>query len=359
MELTTKPDFERCMDRIEAWWGRQIIDRPPVTINVRPARPGRNVPTPAAGLRDRWLNAEWCMDRMEASVENGVFLAETFPRYLANLGPEICSTAYGAELQFGETTSWSVPVAAGIRDVLKMQPNLDCFYWNWIRRATELSLERGAGKWLTLQADLHTNGDLLASLRDPQNFALDFMDDFEGVVAACRHVTPVIKVFLDDLQKRLDRVQGGITGTWGVAISRRPTYYVSCDFICMISPAMFRPTILPILEWEIGQLERTIFHLDGPRALVHLDDLLATRLNAVQWTFGAGSGPARRWIDVYKRIQAAGKGIEVHAEDLADARAVMEHVKPEGTYFLLGGNYSRAEAEAFLAETARWAAGKK
>ena len=358
MELTTKPDLEACLDRVEAWWDRQIVDRPPVTIGVR-GRPAREVPARHASLRDRWLDAEYAVDRAEAAVEAGVFLAETFPRYMPNVGPEVCATAYGCELEFSERTSWSVPIAGSIREVTAMGPDLDTPYWTVIRRMTDLSLERGAGRWITAVADLHTNGDLLAALRDPQRLALDYADDFAGVVAACRHVTTHFGVFFEDLYGRI-AAAGLPCSTWRTTISRGRCYYASCDFICMISPPMFAGTILPVIEWEIGQLDRAIFHLDGPGALQHLDALLALDdLHAIQWVYGAGAGPAAAWIDLYRRIQDAGKGIEVHASGLDDARTIMEHLRPEGVWLCVGGGYDRAEAEAFLAETARWAAGKR
>ena len=78
MDLPTKPDFEACLDRVEAWWDCRIIDRPPVTIRVQPdGPPKRTVPDHPGPLRDRWLDAEYHVDCMEAAAENGVYLAET------------------------------------------------------------------------------------------------------------------------------------------------------------------------------------------------------------------------------------------------------------------------------------------
>ncbi len=359
MELTTKGDYRQCMDRVEAWWARQIIDRPPVTIFVRPDRPAREIASHHTSLQQQWLDAEFAVDRAEAAAEAGVWLAENFPRYMPNLGPEVCANAYGAELEFSEGTSWSIPCVGNIRDVLKMQPDLEAPHWKTIRRMTELSLQRGAGRWITGVADLHTNGDLLASLRDPEMLALDYADDFEGVRAACRHVTPHAKVFFDDLYGRI-AAAGQPCSTWGTAIARGTMYYVSCDFICMISPRMFAETILPSIEWEVNQLEHSIFHLDGPGALQHLDALLEIdKLDAIQWVYGAGAGTASDWIDLYRRVQSAGKGVEVAAIDADDARAVMEGIAPEGAWLAVGGSYSMDEAESFLAEAERWAAGKK
>jgi hypothetical protein len=359
VELTTKPDLEKCLARVEAWWDGAIIDRPPVTMWVKPAKPERAIPAHHASIRDRWLDIEYNIDRVEAWVDSTVFLAESFPKHHPNLGPELCAATYGAELTFNDYSSWSVPVAGSIRDVLKLRPNLDTFYWNTIRRMTDMSVQRGRGKWITGVADLHVNGDLLASLRDPQHLAMDFMDDLEGVKLACQHVRPEMMTFFHDLWRRIAPTCP-VCSTWGVVVAPKATmYYISCDFICMISPAMFAGTILPLLEWEIGQFGRSIFHLDGPRALVHLDALLATKLHAIQWVYGAGATRAADWIEVYRKIQNAGKSIEVHAADLADARVIMENLRPEGIWLAIGGQYALDEAQAFLKETERWAAKKR
>jgi len=123
---------------------------------------------------------------------------------------------------------------------------------------------------------------------------------------------------------------------------------------------MFRRTILPGLEYESRQTKHGIFHLDGPGALRHLDDLLALpMLHAIQWVYGANNGPATRWLDVYRRIQAAGKGMEVACTDLDDARKIMAALKPKGCWLVLWADCDEQTAKAFLKEVDRWAAGKK
>ena len=359
MELQTKPDAAKCVQRAQAWWDRGIIDRTPVTVFVRPERPPRPVPGHHRSLRDRWVDVEYAVDCVEAAVEAGTYLAECFPLCCPNVGPEVCAAAYGAELEFSENTSWSVPCVEDIRDVPSLEPDLDSPYWSVIRHMTDLSIARGAGRWLTALIDLHTNGDLLAALRDPQALALDYAMDFDGVSAACRHITPHAMVFYDDLYRRI-AAAGLPCKTWGHAFSLGRMYYVSCDFICMISPAMLAETILPSLIWEIDHLDHSIFHLDGPDALRHLDTLLdIEKLDAVQWTFGAGNGPASNWIDVYRRILRAGKGIEVLAESFEDARAVMDQLPPEGVWLHVAGRYGRGETQAFIDDVCRWSERKR
>jgi histidinol dehydrogenase len=127
-------------------------------------------------------------------------------------------------------------------------------------------------------------------------------------------------------------------------------YIPSCDFWCMVSPDTARDLILPDILAEMQPMERSIFHLDGPQALRHLDLLLGIpSLKAVQWVFGAGNGPAGRWIDVYRKIIAAGKGVQVLADDAADALAVLRAVGPEGVWLQVGEPFeNRRAAESFL-----------
>jgi hypothetical protein len=161
------------------------------------------------------------------------------------------------------------------------------------------------------------------------------------------------------LWKRIEAV-GQPATTWAPMLHAGRAYVTSCDFICMISSPMFRQAILPSILMEMRFLQRNIFHLDGPGALRHLDDLLALpELNGLQWVYGAGNGPGRKWIKVQQRAQAAGKCIQLLCEDLDDAKALAADLRPEGVWFCPGGSYPRKQAQEFLDWTARWAAGKR
>lgn len=360
MELQNKPDFDQALARLEAWWRREIVDRPPVTVGVRPDTPPTMPAQTHASDRDRWLDVEFQLNCAEAQAAAGVHIAESFPRYEPTVGPELCATVFGAELEFGRSTTWSVPRCQSCREILDIRPDLDTPYWTVIRAMTDASLERGEGKWLTALPDLHTNGDLVAALRDPQQLCVDLADDMDAVRAACDYVTEAgYELMYEDLWSRI-AAAGQPATTWTPLLHRGRTYVTNCDFICMISTDMFRRAILPAIAAEMRFLDRNLFHLDGPGALRHLDALLELReLDGLQWIYGAGHGPAAKWIDVYRRAQQAGKCLQLVAEDLDDARAVAEHLEPEGVWLCPGGSYGRQEAEAFVEWARRWAEGKR
>ena len=360
MPIERKPDFEKSLQRFEAWWNCEIIDRPPVNLGVKRTKPAPKLPEKKyASFRERWFDFDHQLERMEIQTAQGVYPADNFPMWMGNLGPEICATIFGCELEFSEYSSWSKPICTDIRQVLQLKPDLNNVYWKAIREATKKSIERGRGKWLTGHTDLHTNGDILAAFRDPQNLCLDMIDDPEGAALACQHVTKFYPAMFDDLYN-LIAAAGLPSTTWTPTLHQGRSYVSQCDFICMISPDQFRQVILPSLIQENSHLDRIIYHLDGPGALRHLDDLLTkANVNAVQWVYGAGAGPASKWIDVYKRIQAAGKGMQVLCESWEDARTVCEHLRPEGVWLCIGEQFEEEQIPGVLDWITKWAAGKR
>ena len=356
MELATKPDFAKTMQRFEAWWHCEVLDRPPVNMSVASNKPVKWPDKKHATQRERWFDLDYHFACRDAWVESRKWVADSFPYVYGNMGPEILATLYGAELEFTPDTSWSKPICHSSRDVLKLTPNLDSEYWNWIRKFTARSLEQGQGRWITSITDLHTHADLLAALREPQDLLMELMDDYDAVKLAIQHLTPLFDLVYDD-QARPILSAGQPTLSWLPAPHAGRGCVLQADFICMVSPEMFQDVFLPALVYEMDRLDRSIYHLDGPNALQHLDALLACpKLNAIQWVYGASNGPARKWIDVYKRIQSAGKGMQIYCESIDDALAVAEHVKPNGCLFDVAGDYDETQINTFLSKLERWSA---
>ena len=361
MELLYKGDFAKTLERFEAWWNCEIIDRPPVSLNIKPTGLPNLPDKQHESVGDKWMDTEYILDCFEATLETQVFMGDSFPKFTPNVGPDLCATLFGAELKFvDDRTSWAYPIFDSCRDILNVEPDFDSLYWSKIRELTDRSLERGKGKWLTSIADLHSNGDLLSALRDPTPLCLEVADDYEGVKLACQYVNRFFGEMYDDLYNRI-AATGQPTSSTNTILHMGRANMVSCDFICLISPQMFDDLIKPIIANEIDHLDRSMFHLDGPDALRHLDSILTyEKLQGLQWTYGAGNGPAARWIDVYQKCQQAGKCIEVKAYDVEDAITITENLKPEGVWLkVTKQEFTVDEAKDFLKRIERWAQGKK
>ena len=179
MELALKPDFEQAVERLEAWWHCEVIDRP--CIQFTTAKDGDFPPMPDrehATLRDRWMDVEYNVGRAAAGLTRREYIGESFPSYMPNLGPDICAALLGAELEFMPGTSWPEPFVEDWASV-DFTPQYDSAYWQTIRDMTALSLDMGEGRFITAITDLHTNGDLLSAIRGREEICLDVMDQPE------------------------------------------------------------------------------------------------------------------------------------------------------------------------------------
>jgi hypothetical protein len=223
-----------------------------------------------------------------------------------------------------------------------------------VEQLTQQAVSLSNGRYIVGLTDLHGNYDILAAMRDPQYLCLDMLDCPDLVRKAGRVASAAYVQAFERLYSHVAQAGMGST-TWCNFYHPGPAYVTSCDFWCLVSDSIVREIILPDVIHEMRPLERNLFHLDGPQALRHLDILLEMEnLDAVQWVYGSGNGRAEDWIDVYRRIRAAGKSAHVYAEDPRDALAVLEAVGPEGLWLQVGPEIASAEeADAFIADVER------
>ena len=355
--LAFKPNFLKTAERFEAWWQGEMVDRPPVTLSVKPRRRYTGPISSHASFRERWLDVEFVVESAIAEMERREYVGDSFPCFWPNVGPEISAAVYGCELDFSEDTSWSRPIIYEPDEwqrIIDRPPDLENVYWQKINRMTDYALEESGGRFLVGITDLHGNYDILAALRDPQALCMDLIDCPELVRRAGRTVADAfVKLFERSYQKILSAGLG--CTTWCSMYHDGPAYVPSCDFWCLVSTEMAQDLILSDILREMEPLERSIFHLDGPQALKHLHLLLEVpQVNAVQWVYGAGNGPASRWTETYRSILQAGKSIQVIAEDAQDALNVLGELGPHGVWLSVQTEFeSVAEGETFLRQVNR------
>ena len=361
VEFDLKPDFEASRKRYDAFWDQSVIDRPLVCVTLpRRHAPGEREPASLARTypdeASRWLDLDGRVDRMVWQLEHTEFLGDALPVAWPNMGPEIFSAWCGAGYEFGETTTWSTPsIEDWDRDAPGSRLNLEHPLFKATLDMTDKLIERGRGRFIVGLTDFHPGGDHLAALRDPQQLALDLFDN-PGWVK--RMVDVAGRDFFTAYDVFYERISAaGMPSTSWIPLIAYGRYYIpSNDFSAMISPAMFEEFFLDGLVEECRFLDRSIYHLDGPGSLPHLDLLLGIEeLDAIQWVPGAGNESLERWMPVYRRIQAAGKSMQILDVNLDNYELLFEHLRPEGVYVgSVGGVRDRETAETVLKRFARW-----
>ncbi|HCS73499.1 MAG TPA: hypothetical protein DIW17_06460 [Clostridiales bacterium] len=355
MEFSLKPDYEESKKRYEAFWNREIIDRPPVSITFQAKH---TVPIPYKeykNQRERWLDIEFRAEAKAIALSNHVFYGDALPIAWPNLGPEIFSAWCGCGYQFGENTAWSEPCindwkADGDKAVFNPEHPL----FKTTIEFTNLLLKYGQGHFIVGLTDFHPGGDHLAALRDPQQLAMDLIEYPEAVKTKLEtSQTEFFEVY--DIFYNILRSNGMPITSWTPLICDGRYYIPSNDFSCMISEQMFEEFFIPGITNECKFYERSIYHLDGPDALRHLDMLLdIPELDAIQWVCGAGNEGYARWVNVYQKIQKARKGIQLSI-NLNELPLVLETLRPEGIWFSnIQGIDSKETADKVIELIAEW-----
>ena len=165
--------------------------------------------------------------------------------------------------------------------------------------------------------------DILASVCDSNDLLLDLCIEEDEVKRAAWNIHEQFKEAYQDFFGAIQKEKIPGYTCWATMLSQEPYFVLQNDFSAMISTEMFDDFYMPILEKECQYIPRTIYHLDGPGAVRHLDSILTIpELDGVQWINGAGAPGLDQWPDIYKKIQAAGKLCQVFINGAKELRYI-------------------------------------
>ena len=209
-------------------------------------------------LKSRWFDAEFQVDCFLESIRGRRFHGETFPVFWPNLGPNVYAAFHGAELDYGEVTSWIRHCIHDWPDVEKLKFSRDNVYFRKIEELTRVGLEKSAGRFLVGYTDLHGSLDCAADWRDPQRLCIDLIDCPGKVHELVRLANENFFAVYDHYDAVL-KSHGQLSATWMGIPSRGKMHVSSCDFTAMTSTAVFCEFYLPSLLAEVGARQRQHF----------------------------------------------------------------------------------------------------
>ena len=324
-------EFEEIKQRFDAFWDREVIDRPLVRITApKPSRRRRILRRPER-MEDRWTSIEYVVKKAEASLEATLFLGDAVPFYMPNLGPDSFTAFLGADLTFkSEETSWAEPF---LNDLSGYTPVLreDNKWWRTMNKLIDAICEAAEGRFLVGIPDIHYGGDSLAAAVGAQRLIRFLFTQPDVVKRLLRRLTEICLRVFDHYYERISRVQEGSI-TWIPAYSRGRFFALQDDFSGLVSPRMFEEFFVEEQEIISRHLDNSIFHLDGPMALGNLDRLLRIdSLDGIQWVPGAGAGPVSRWLNVCRKILEAGKCLQISCTP-GEVDFILSNLKHEGLF---------------------------
>lgn len=369
MELATKEDWTQAEERMRAWWQREIVDRP--VVQVKAPRRGfdrayldalaRPHGVPPEAIHAWYTDPEQVVPRSEKLVDatfwGGEAFPVVFPVSISLVGIVAAYLGCPYYIHPDSHTGWAAPIIDdwAARPPLAFDPHNE--WWRISRRLLDAAAQAAPGRFYVGVPDLNTAGQIVALLRDTQRFAIDLLEHPQAVRQA---IAEANGAWLRYWQASIGAIHQWIDGYfyWMGIWSDQPSIDLQCDFNVLISSQMFDEFFLPHIEQQTRWVERTIFHLDGPGAIRHLDSLLSLpRLDGIQWVPGDGKPAMSKWLPLLRRIQSKGRLLALNCEPW-EAEVLLRELEPEGLLLSTVCD-SEDEARDLLAKVPGWAARKQ
>ncbi|MDR1303644.1 MAG: hypothetical protein LBK76_00305 [Verrucomicrobiales bacterium] len=314
-------------------WGSVSADR---DVHAAAGAPPPAPATPQA----RACSAEFRAADNHYQLARAVFPLDTLPLAYTNMGPGSLAAMLGSTPEFYPNTVWFPPVFADVDEPEQLPPlrfDADNEWWRVTEDYLRACVARSGGNYLVPIPDLCEHADILASLRGPENLCVDLLERPAWVE---QKITEINAAWLEVYNRVYDLVRQPDGSSafcafylWGPGRTAK----LQCDLSAMLSGEMFRRFVVPALEWQCARLDQTLYHLDGTQALHHLDALLAIDgLDAIEWTPQAGieQGGHPRWYELYRRILAAGKSVQIVGAETAELAPLLDAIGPRGVYVI-------------------------
>ena len=350
-----KDNWEETKKRYRAFWDREL-DTPIIQVKA----PGKgftgNATWSWAGcemfsFKD---NPEKAIEKFEQYCKETYFGGDAFPNMCINMGPAGLSAYAGAEPRLiGDTVWLETPMGWDRLENIEIDPERN--KWRQLtKKLTGIMAEAGRDKFMVGMPDFGGILDIISALRGSQNLLMDLSDCPEKVTKLSSIISGLWLECYNELDEIIRKKMCG-SSAWMGLWSPEKWYPIECDFSAMISPKMFEDIAAPFIAGQCRYLDHTIYHLDGPGEIPHLDTLLdINELDGIQWVPVPGVGNQQIdspvWIPMYKKIQAAGKLLVLNWVPPKSVRFLLEELSPKNLCIHVNDCGSREEADALLKE---------
>ena len=355
--MIIKEDLQEAKERMAAWWDHESTDRPVISYNIIEGPGSEKAVIASSALNFRlcknWDGIEPILDTFENNSEGLVYGGECIPTYFPNYGPGIMASVLGVIPEYKSGTMWfhrptEFKDIISILESAKLNNNNE--WYMRLKRTTEIAAKRGTKhNYCVSMTDLGGILDILVSFLGPQTIIIQMRRNPE-LIDTCRAIImeKYLKVY-DELQDIINKHVDGCN-TWLNLWCPKRYYTMQCDFSVMLSPKFFERFVLPDIIEQADHMDYAIWHLDGPEQIKFLD-VIFPHVTGIQWVPGLKPGVPQdgddHWMPLYKKIQKAGKNIQMMIFDRPLIPHVYKQLDAKGL-FVYTVYMSRAQADCYL-----------
>lgn len=329
--------------RYEQFWNRE--NPVPLLHVTAPLDPSRKLPEP--DLKTKWFDEQWFLKNARETFANTYFGGVAYPHVMPSLGPDLICGIAGCELQFDRNTSWAKHLEVPMKCLESMPLDQNNRWFLLMEKFLHAYTEDAKnGDYIVGMVDLNTMADGVSSMIGPERLCLELYDDPDGVKKAFDAHVGLYRQVFEHYDRIVRRYQGGTTN-WLSIYSDTPWYFVSVDFIVMLSDSDFMEFIAPPLCEIASYHPRLFLHLDGENAVRHLDRILEIpQIHGVQVQATPEAHTAQFWAPYIRKIQKSGKCVHIEAKTMDDLRVLHSECAPEGLFIKMAASDADFAAKA-------------
>ena len=344
-------------EAFEAFWTGEPVRRCLISVTA-PRKGGSFRPFPAGTRRQQWLDADYRVERFLAETERTVYGGEALPVYFNNLGPGVLAAFVGGGYELGDSTVWfetDPPFLPEYPQKIRFRVNRNHELYRAMEETRKRCREEGIFVGTT---DIGGTVDIAASLRGTENLLIDTIAEPENLEKLLEEIDRNWTETAAESFRTDALCQDGYA-SWLALWSSVPYYPLQCDLSVNLSNEMFERFVMPSLKRQAKVLDRVVYHLDGPGEIRHLDSLLRwEELDAIECVplpdpDGWLGTNDPMWMDVYRNIQEAGKGLILRYVRPDRIRELLSILSPR-KLFLSTALQNESDIDDLLAAAETW-----
>lgn len=305
MELECKTNFGETKERWSTFWKGESSR--PLLYAIRPKKGVTPIKKPRP-YDCAFGDIDQVISQTLGWADTHEFMGDAIPSFMVTFAPDHFAALLGAEIKRNEKsrTNWADHFLDNLENV-EIVFSKENPWWLKTVECVERFREQCDGKLIITGTHLQGSLDCLAAMVGVQPILLEMAMVPEVVKVALKQVDLAMLEVRKSFSEILETPRWGSLNRFGM-YSEGIVDVPQCDISCMVSSEMFDEFELSHLIHEIESTQNSIYHLDGPDALQHVESVCSIeKLDMIQWMPGEGYYD-EDWSELNEKIDSLGKG---------------------------------------------------
>jgi hypothetical protein len=322
-----KPQIEKVLKRYNAFWKKDVYDRPPIRIRFPVKGESEDEWTVACQNDD--THYQYWDNILSQRAELG---DDEVPTATLDMGPAFMSGVMGVPVYFKNGTSWSEHTLKDWSELKKLKETPLDDSNPWLRKLKDrikYFIEKSSGKCAVGVAMLTGPGDIMTALRGSTDICMDFYlypDEVRELAKICTNACIKVAQMQFDL---IPPLNGGYCDNYGIWTPGRSSYFAD-DISTLVSPELYKEKLYPFDCQIADSLETPWLHVHSEESRLIPEFVKIPRLVAMQVVNDRPAGPTlKEVLPNLKKVQEK-HSLILRKYPMEELKEILKELSPKG-----------------------------